>query len=295
MGAAEIAPLLWTAALLLVLLAWPLRRCKPAIALVALAVFALPALQPMTPVGWKVFVTLAVGAFFPPKLLDLALGPPPTFRDWARFVLHPATLVWRRHGAEPMRPAFLLLVRSAMEMASGAALLMWAREESMPFWVEHTVKLVAGYLLVLDGGIQLVTALCRFAGSRVIDGSIHPVAAVTPADFWRRYNRVAGQFFYEDVFKPVAGRRFLLGVAAVFFVNGLLHEYLATMIVGRVTGLQMAFFALQGLGVALTHRLRPRGAMIPLAVAATFAFNVAASVLFFKSFDPAVAWYHRAP
>lgn len=299
MNTALTAAEIWGGAVLLCLAAWPVRRHAWAVAAVALAVFALPALQPMTPAGWKAAVVLAVGAFLPPKLADLATSPPPTFREWVRFLLHPATLVYRRYGDESPRDAFAtlaLLARSAAMIACGISLFLWAREEGLPFVADHLVKILAGYLMVLDGGIQLVTALVRVAGGRPIDGSIWPIFAVTPADFWRRYNRVAGQFFYEDVYKPFGGLRHnVRGVVAVFLINGALHEYLASMIVGRVRGYQMAFFALQGIAVIVTARLRPRGASAVLAWALTLAFNITTGALFFLSFQPAIAWYHCPP
>ena len=63
-----------------------------------------------------------------------------------------------------------------------------------------------------------------------------PLAARTPADFRRRYNRDAGQFFYENVFKPIGGlhapaREIILS----FLLNGLYHEYLFRVVIGRVT------------------------------------------------------------
>lgn len=291
------APLLWLAGVGVALASWPLRRAPWAIAPAMLILFALPSLQSQSQIWLKLGVVLAVGALLPPKLLDLGVGRADwnrrTFGEWARFVLHPAVLVYRRHGAErtrTMRETLMLMATSALQMAAGTAILIWVRAPA--FWPDHLVKLAAGYLLIFSGGFQLVTALCRLAGSPVLDGSLHPILAVTPADFWRRYNRVAGQLFYEDVFKPLGGlRRATRGILAVFLINGLLHEYLSTMVVGRVLGLQMAFFVIQGFAVAATARLRPRGAWIAPAWAATFALNAASSVLFFASFDRVVDWY----
>ncbi len=50
-------------------------------------------------------------------------------------------------------------------------------------------------------------------------------------------------------------------------------------------GTQLAFFLLQGLAVAVTLRLRPRGAAAVVCWAGTLAFNLATSVVFLADWD----------
>ena len=65
-----------------------------------------------------------------------------------------------------------------------------------------------------------VGALC---GRRVQENFAYPWAAIDPADFWRRYNRPAQEFFREDVFRPLGGPRRPIRVAlATFLVSALL-------------------------------------------------------------------------
>ena len=121
-----------------------------------------------------------------------------------------------------------------------------------------------------------------------------PVRVRTPADFWKRYNRPAQQFLYEDVFKPLGGLRSpVRAVLATFLINGIIHEYVFDIVVGRVQGYQMAFFLVQGIAVAATFRVRPAGSAVIPWVVGTFAFNLATSVIFFASVGEVLPFYAR--
>jgi D-alanyl-lipoteichoic acid acyltransferase DltB (MBOAT superfamily) len=117
-------------------------------------------------------------------------------------------------------------------------------------------------------------------------------ASQTPAMFWRRWNRPAQQFFHEYAFKPAGGQRWpVRSTLMTFAVSGLVHEYVFGITAGYFHGWQMAFFMLQGCAVAATMRTRPSRNVLSLWVAATLAFNLAASVLFFKSIDAVLPFY----
>jgi hypothetical protein len=134
----------------------------------------------------------------------------------------------------------------------------------------------------------------RLLGGRAFDLMNHPYAARTPADFWRRYNRPAHQFLYEDVFKPAGGLRFpIRATLAAFAVSALIHEYLFAVSMGRIQANQATFFLLQGCAVAATARLKPKGPVAVPAIAATLAFNLASSVIFFASLDAVVPFYSQ--
>ena len=55
----------------------------------------------------------------------------------------------------------------------------------------------------------------------------------------------------------------------------------------------MAFFLIQGVAVALTARLDPKGWWRAVGIAATLAFNLATGTLFFASMDEVVPFYQR--
>jgi len=254
---------------------------------------ALPWLAAACPVVERAIVTLVCCAVVPPKLLDAHLAPEvwreqPLLR-WILYLVNPFVLCYRRHLRDRGRPGRLSaasLVRGVFEVSVGALLMGWAYRidwTGQPFAVEHLLKLVAVYLLVFDGGFVLANGILGVLGGRYMDFSRHPVLASTPADFWRRYNRDAGRFLYENVYLRLQGGRPKLALFLVFGINGVLHEYLALAVFHRLTGLQVAFFTIQGLAVVATAGLRPRGRMRWAWVFATVAFNIVTSVLFLTS------------
>jgi hypothetical protein len=285
---------------------WPARALGATaratlLAIVGAALLSLTISFPRSPVALKAVVTLSC-VILTAKLLDLHVDAAGwrgrRLRQWVGFLVNPLVLVYRVHLLQPARPraaSARLLARGIVEISAGAALLWWAFHSDLSrygFWVEHTVKLVGAYLCVFDGTFVAVTGALRLLGCHVIDHSRDPAFAVSPADFWRRYNRDAGLFLYEDVFKPLGGMRSpRWGIVWVFLVNGLLHEYIAWAMIGRVMGYQVAFFLLHGIAVAATFRWRPRGVSAVAGWLATVVFLVASSVLFFGSINQILGWY----
>jgi hypothetical protein len=119
----------------------------------------------------------------------------------------------------------------------------------------------------------------------------------------RTGHRPVHEFFDEDLLKRARGsRRRGSGAPVVrasilaFIVSAAVHEYVIAVPLGRVQGYQTAFFLVQGAAVAATLRVKPRGRHAAPWIAATFAFNVVTSVLFFASLDGVVPFYqHRPP
>ncbi|MBI4613485.1 MAG: hypothetical protein HY720_07745 [Planctomycetes bacterium] len=271
----------------------------------ALLVLAVPALAaPLAVPREHSFVRFLVAthaAMFVVGFWDLHRGLPrtgrPRFADYARFLPHPFHFVYRKMGEEPGPGRAANLKRLARGLAEAAAggVLAWAafRSDLSSFGllVEHSAKLLAVYP-VLDGVIVATVALWRLAGWRSLDVYREPILARTPADFWRRYNRPIGQFLLEDVAKPAGGYHApVRATMAAFLASAILHEYLATIAIGRVQGYQTAFFLLQGVAVAATQRVKPRGlAAIPW-VFGTILFNLASLLLFCASVDQVVSWY----
>ena len=271
-----------------------LRSSRRFVALLALAGAAAltPFLLPPSAVLARFFVALFAGVMAM-KMWDLHIGlevgSRPELREFLGFAVNPMLLVWRKRQSEAqtskrddMRKLILALARGAMAVVVliGLQRLDWT---GLPFLLQHLPIATALFVLVtatLDTGV----ALARLCGARVVDANDHPLRSPTPAEFWRRYNRLVGQFLSEDFFRPMRGLRHpLRSTLAVFAVSGLLHEYLFWMAIGRGAGLQMSFFMLQGVAVAATLRVKPTRATAPLWWLVTFAFNGVSSVLFFAS------------
>jgi D-alanyl-lipoteichoic acid acyltransferase DltB (MBOAT superfamily) len=122
----------------------------------------------------------------------------------------------------------------------------------------------------------------------------NPLAATTPADFWRRYNRNMHQFFLKDVFVSVGGlRNPLRATLVVFVLSALMHEYIFGIAIGRVQGYQTSFFLIQGVAAAATARVKVGGLRALPWIVATLAFNLVTSVLFFASMNELVHFYDR--
>jgi hypothetical protein len=301
-----LAGLVWSCTFVLALSAWPLRKQTAPVRLLVLtpiwtAIAVLPLFLPATPAVLK-FLVLVLCGILAARLFDFHMSAGHWqgrgFREWVLFLLHPMVLVHRCHVREkprPVRASLILLLRGLLEVAAGVGLFLWAVWQELgqySFWLDHAVKLLAAYLGVFDGGFVTATAVLRLLGSPMMDVSREPILAVTPADFWRRYNRNPGQLFHEDVFKPLGGIHApVRGILVSFLVNGLYHEYLAWALTGELRGYQLTFFLLQGLAVAATFRLRPRSWTAILGMMLTIVFNLLVSVFFFATIEQVFGWY----
>ena len=237
------------------------------------------------------------------KLFDLHLGARrghrPDLRTFLAFLPNLASVVLRKLDGEPRpsrREDLARLLVFGLGSAPGVILLVGLFRVDwrwLPFAVEHCAKVVAFFLLLVPSTAAAVAAW-RLLGGRAREPMDNPFAARTPADFWMRYNRPAGQFFHEDVFKPLGGLRSpVRATLGTFAVSAVLHEYIFWIAVGRVQGYQTAFFLLQGLVVAATRKVRPRGWRAVAWGTGTLAFNLASSVLFFASLDEVLPFYSR--
>jgi hypothetical protein len=168
--------------------------------------------------------------------------------------------------------------------------------DGYPFLVEHGSKVVAFFLAVFSG-LALAAALWRLLGGMARDYMANPLAASTPGEFWRRYNRNMHQFFLKDVFVSAGGLRApVRATLLVFILSAVIHEYLFSIAIGRVQGYQTAFFLIQGVAVAATARIKGSGRGAILWIVATLAFNLVTSVLFFASMNELVPFYaHGLP
>jgi MBOAT, membrane-bound O-acyltransferase family len=221
------------------------------------------------------------------------------YREYLRFLGNPFVGVRRRLASEqrPARAADVLgLVVGLCGLAAGVAAgrqVFVADWSKAPFLLEHTAKLIALYIPLLSG-LSAGAACWRLLGGSARDYMDKPYLARTPADFWRRYNRNAQQFFLEDVFNTLDNRLDRPArIMIVFFLSAMLHEYVFGIATGRVQGYQTAFFLLQGIAVAGTMRVRPRGWRAITWAMGTALFVLLSSTLFFASMQGVVPFYSR--
>jgi len=246
-------------------------------------------------------VLAILAMLFALKIVDLHIGACKGqrvgFAAFLAFMGNPLHLVQRRTGFEPQpsrreNGRNYLLSLGGMLLAFG--LLKWTGAidwSERSFLLQHTARATAFFLYILFM-FQNVAAVLRVFAVYTIDPVRQPLAARTPAQFWRRYNRWMGQFLREDVFNLMDGRRRpRQATMAVFVVSGLLHEYLFAMATGRVQGFQMLFFLIQGVATALTLRTRPVGMAAIFWIGATLVFNLLSSILFFTSMQGVGRFY----
>lgn len=171
---------------------------------------------------------------------------------------------------------------------AGTFLIDWRH---FPFVIEHAAKIVSLFLMIqfLPNGLA---AGYRLAGLPATNFARNFFLAPTPAEFWRRYNRPAEQFFHEYVFKPAGGlKRPIAAMFATFVFSGIVHEYVFDIAAGRILGYQMIFFLIQGIASIATLRIRPKGWTRLPWIALTFTFNLATARLFFASLNALVPFY----
>ncbi|MBN1124337.1 MAG: hypothetical protein JXA82_04960 [Sedimentisphaerales bacterium] len=167
----------------------------------------------------------------------------------------------------------------------------WTR---FSFWPEHIVKaIICGVWIpyVFDW----YSAFWRLAGFRTTSYRSNWISFYSPARFWRGYHQTIQKWFQEDVFKPLNGIRHpTRALVFIFFLSGLMHEYIIDIAIGRFTGYMLIFFLVQGLASALTWRWRCSGAGKFAAFVLTFVFLMISSVYFFAAVNEGVSFYANA-
>lgn len=82
-----------------------------------------------------------------------------------------------------------------------------------------------------------------------------PFMASSPRDFWsRRWNMFFRDFFHKIFFKNVKSIsyvRAIISALAIFFISGILHEYVHWSILGKLSGLNFMFFMVHGVASTL--------------------------------------------
>jgi hypothetical protein len=165
-----------------------------------------------------------------------------------------------------------------------------------PSWLVNHLILVIGFVIVMTAFGQASLAVWRLMGLRVRPLVRWIWMARTPADFWRRWSWPIHLWLYRYIYLPSGGRRRAVGaVLAVFAFSAILHEVLAFVAIGRVTGHQSAFFAVSAAGVLASPMLEGigrcgavGGALIRLV---TLAFLAASATLMFGTIDAVIPLY----
>ena len=216
---------------------------------------------------------------------------------WQYFV-YLSNIFWLVHRRKPSRIPRITDLQRLVFMTPAAILsiasfiylfqLNWL---AVPFALEHVLKVIAvvlaTILMVNTGAI-----VYRLLGGVAIDPMNNPMIALTPADFWRRWNRPVYQFFQEYIFNPAGGvKRLVFATLFTFFISGIVHEYVFGIAAGSVQGGQLSFFMVQGFAVVATMRIRPKGRTKILWITGTLAFNLSTSVLFFYSVNQIFPFY----
>lgn len=254
-----------------------------------LLIFTLPLIFPSK----DHFITAAAAllcCIFPLKLFNAYLNSDywsnESFSTWLKFIFNPYHLVWEKRNFLPtpgITENLKHFARGALEMAAG--IILWKityklKTEEYPFALDYLLMLFASYLFLWDGGCVTVVAVWRLLGGRCVELCVHPIIASTPADFWRRYNRWVGQFVHECIFKNTGGmKKPFKAVFMSFLFMGILHEYVVIATSGTFRGYMLLFFAINGIAVSLTFRLKPKGVRRILGCILTMAFISSSSIL----------------
>ena len=259
----------------------------------------LPFLIPPELVLLRPLAALALCIFFL-RLYDAHVGailcaPKPALGPFMASMFNPFYLVSRRKPAEPGvsgKENFnrlmmgLFQVALSLSLLNGLFFIEWSRQS---FAVEHVVKSV-GFFIGAVGMFQVAASVARLFGVIAREPCMSPYTTVTPALFWRRYNRVVGQFMQEDIFRRLRHKPAFATMIA-FTVSGLIHEYVVSIGADRILGYQMAFFLIQGTAVVATQKAKPLGWRRFPWWFATLSFNIVTSLLFLGSIDYFIPFY----
>ena len=114
-------------------------------------------------------------------------------------------------------------------------------------------------LLITEVFIAIVTILWLPSGRLLPVLHRNPFAARSVADFWgRRWNLWMSDWFRYAIFTPLR-RRPVLALCLIFFLSGVLHEFVLNLALWLVTGQKlfgtmMLYFLLQAAGVLVERR-----------------------------------------
>jgi hypothetical protein len=163
-------------------------------------------------------------------------------------------------------------------------------------WLVNHLTLAVGFVIVMTAFGQVNLGLWRIMGLRVRPVMDRIWLARTPADFWRRWSWPIHLWLYQYIYRPCGGRRRAVGsVLAVFAFSGILHEVLAFVAIGRITGHQSAFFGVSAAGVLaspMLERVGECGVVGEVFIrSVTLIFLAASAALMFVTVDAVMPLY----
>ncbi len=133
-------------------------------------------------------------------------------------------------------------------------------------WMLNHLVLAAAFTIIMTAFGQCATVSWELQGTanKVLVDRIY--LSRTPAEFWRRWSWPMHLWLYRHVYIPAGGKRHhVRATLAAFLASGLLHELLAAIVIGRVTGHQTLFFMLSAAGVLASpvlEKLSAHGALL---------------------------------
>jgi hypothetical protein len=285
----------------------------PVLGVAVCAILLAPLLMPSSHPVFRLAVA-AVSASLGGKLFDLRRSRPvrdsgpPGVLDLFRFFANPFTMVFDRAlipfpRSKPRAPEGIRLALglAVLGLGGGILLLLFTTGVGASMFIADHVTKVLVLAVMIEGVSQAACASARLTGVHAVPVTEYALLARTPASFWRRYNRMAGVWLYKHVFRPAGGRRKAVrAVLLTFLANGILHEYLFGVALLRISGYQLAFFLLQGLGVlgsAPLDRMAERFGWVGEGCARliTTAFLLLSSLFFFASLDSICPGFYSAP
>jgi hypothetical protein len=207
-------------------------------------------------------------------------------------------------AARPTPPRASLL-RELLRMTAAAgtvaltswlALLLIFDGPGRDGWLVNHLILVVGFVIMMTAFGQLNLGLWRLLGLHARPVMDRIWLARTPAEFWRRWSWPIHLWLYRYVYLPCGGRRrAVASVLAVFAFSGILHEVLAFVALGRITGHQSAFFGVSAAGVLaspLLESIGRRGILGEVLIrSVTLVFLAASAALMFVAVDALIPLY----
>ena len=188
----------------------------------------------------------------------------------------------------------LILIPMAWRGAAYLLAMPWSRDS----WVVNHLIFAGAFVVVMSAFGQCATAVWQMQGSAQKTLVDNILLSRSPAEFWRRWSWPMHAWLYRYVYVPAGGKPHRVrATLMVFFVSGLMHECLAALAIGRVTGHQTLFFMVSAVGVLISpalERIEERG-VIPNAMARVFtlSFLVASSALMFATLNYILPVYQK--
>ncbi|MEO6035832.1 MAG: MBOAT family protein [Verrucomicrobiota bacterium] len=188
--------------------------------------------------------------------------PPEIFSRSLAFILSPVLAPNSLERSQSLT-AFPSFLRRAGGCLCGLLLYYWIYWQLVNAFQLRGIVLhylaAPAVLLMSEGFVAVVTLLWLPSGRLLPVLHRNPFAARSVAEFWgRRWNLWMSDWFRYVIFTPLR-RRPMLAVWLIFFLSGLLHEYVLNLGLWWVTGknlfgTMMIYFLLQAAGVLMERR-----------------------------------------